>query len=235
MHPAIRVATFNVQHGVAAVGRRVDNDALARSCAALDADLLAVQEVDVDVGRSGRVDQVGLIGSATGLSGRFAPTVEVDGGRYGHALFARGEIAVLDEIPLDPRGAEPRAALLCDVLLVEEARVRVLSTHLSVDRLTARSQLRSLVARVGQGSTPTVFLGDCNLPRRAVRATVQPWRLSVVRSRPTFPSSWPYRWIDHIAVPAGAGVKQVDVRRFAVSDHRALIATVQLADPRWNP
>lgn len=226
MHQGIRAVTFNIQHGVVAGGGRVDNAALARSCAALDADVLAVQEIDVGVDRSGVVDQVALVSEATGLLGTFEATVEIGSGRYGHALFARGAVTVVDHVSLETRGAEPRAALVADVLLVEEQRLRVVSTHLSVDRQTAMAQLETVLDLCDPGGGPCLFLGDCNLPRWAVRRAARARRMRVPSSRPTYPAAWPYRWIDHIVVGGGLTAGRAEVRRYPVSDHRSLAATV---------
>lgn len=222
--PPLRLATFNIQHGLRADGSGVDAGAVGRACAVLDPDLLAVQEVDVGVARSGGIDQVALIEGATGLRSAFAHTIDLGGGSYGHALFARGEITVVDEVELDTRGAEPRVALVSDVLLLAEASLRVVSVHLSVRPAVAEAQLRSLVPHL---RTPvggaSVLLGDCNLGRRAVRAVLEPHGLHLPRSRPTFPASWPRRWIDHVAVSSPLSVVGTEVRHFAVSDHRALV------------
>lgn len=221
------MATFNIQHGRRADGSGVDVEAVGRSCAALDADVLAVQEVDVGVGRSGGVDQVAAIADATGLSPAFVPTIDLDGGRYGHALFARGEITEVKRVALDTAGAEPRVALVADVLLRAEADLRIASVHLSVDERVARRQLQAVAARLDPAlDGPTVVLGDSNLPRRAVRQVLGPHGFVVARSRPTFPASWPHRWIDHVAVGGGPAVGGAQVRRFAVSDHRALVVDV---------
>lgn len=228
MHQGIRVASFNIQHGLAVgpTGPEVDHPALARSCSVLDADVLAVQEVDVGVRRSRGIDQVAVIEGATSLRGVFVPTIDFDGGRYGHALFARGEITVLDEVRLETRGAEARTALVAEVLLVAERRLQVVSAHLSVDRALARAQLEVVARLVDPDAGPCVFLGDCNLPRRTVRAVLARRGLAVARSRPTFPAAWAHRWIDHIAVGGGLQLVSSEVRRLAVSDHRAIAATL---------
>nr|BFF19655.1 hypothetical protein GCM10025730_31760 [Promicromonospora thailandica] len=52
MSRALRVATFNIQHGLGPDGR-VDNHRLADAVAGLDADVVALQEVDRRQSRSG--------------------------------------------------------------------------------------------------------------------------------------------------------------------------------------
>src|SRR5687768_5971995 len=111
------VVTFNIQHGRRPDGV-VDVDALASWCAQLGADVLALQEVDVAMVRSGRVDTVARIAAATGMAGVFGPALAYRGGEYGNALLVRGAIVAVDVHPLAAiEGDEPRS------LLVAEAQV----------------------------------------------------------------------------------------------------------------
>jgi endonuclease/exonuclease/phosphatase family metal-dependent hydrolase len=73
----VRFATFNVMHGRSLVDGRVDGERLSRAVAALDADLLGLQEVDRDQPRSGGLDLAGLAARALGVTDhhRFAAAV----------------------------------------------------------------------------------------------------------------------------------------------------------------
>src|SRR5436853_115437 len=66
----LRVATFNVKHGRNGDGS-VDLRRLRTACAALSADVLAVQEVDRFARRTGFRDEMRLIARATGLQAVF--------------------------------------------------------------------------------------------------------------------------------------------------------------------
>lgn len=104
----LRAVTANLLHGMALSGQ-VRPDDLRRGVAGLEADVLAVQEVDRNQPRTGGADQPALIAEATGLASyRFLPSVLgtpgpgerwtaaetedgglVDGPSYGLALFCR--------------------------------------------------------------------------------------------------------------------------------------------------
>lgn len=76
---SLRLATYNVQSGRTADGR-YDGSALARSVRALDADLVALQEIDHLLERSGGNDQIADLVAAlsvggTSWTGHFLPTV----------------------------------------------------------------------------------------------------------------------------------------------------------------
>jgi len=71
----VRLVTFNVQHGRGDDGR-TDADRLARAVAALDADVVALQEVDRGQARSGGADLVRAVADALGAHDhRFVPAL----------------------------------------------------------------------------------------------------------------------------------------------------------------
>jgi endonuclease/exonuclease/phosphatase family metal-dependent hydrolase len=71
----MRVATFNILHG-RTVGGEVDLDRLRASVLSLDADILALQEVDVEQERSGRADLTAVAAEAMGaVAHRFVAAI----------------------------------------------------------------------------------------------------------------------------------------------------------------
>ena len=101
----MRVATFNLLHGMTVADGVVDADRLRESVRLLDADLLGLQEVDRDQPRSQGLDQTALAAEVMGAAAfRFVPAIdgtpgerwtpapdEVAAGRpaYGIALLSR--------------------------------------------------------------------------------------------------------------------------------------------------
>ncbi|GAA0807301.1 endonuclease/exonuclease/phosphatase family protein [Spirilliplanes yamanashiensis] len=72
----MRLATFNLLHGRSLTDGRVDADRVSAAVAALDADILGLQEVDHGQPRSGHLDLTALAADALGAhSHRFAPAV----------------------------------------------------------------------------------------------------------------------------------------------------------------
>jgi endonuclease/exonuclease/phosphatase family metal-dependent hydrolase len=206
---AIRLITFNVQHGRRIDGE-IDHALLADTCASFDADVLALQEVDVFLPRSHDVDQAALVAERCGMRHVFGPAVP----HYGNALLARGEIGDVEivDLPFTPE-REPRSAILA-----RTCGVTVAATHLGL-RGDARLQLPVLLAALLDRPGPHVLLGDLNLEREDV--DVEP--LALVDAAPTFPSMAPTRRIDHVAT-SGLTVSRVAVlRRPPVSDHRPLL------------
>jgi hypothetical protein len=71
---SLRVATWNIAGARREPTNQVDLDAVVAGVRALEVDLLAVQEVDRQLARSGRSDQPAVIAQALGAAG-FGPSL----------------------------------------------------------------------------------------------------------------------------------------------------------------
>ncbi|MDP9070529.1 MAG: endonuclease/exonuclease/phosphatase family protein [Actinomycetota bacterium] len=233
----MRIVTFNVQHG-RTPGGRVDSAGLARYCAGLGADVLALQEVDVRVARSRWADQAARVAQATGMVQAFGPAHRLGlVGRYGNALLCRGALADVQVLALPRLGrAEQRAALLATALF-GGSRLSVATTHLSIHADEAPGQLEAVVAALVARPSPRLLLGDLNLRPGDVAPLVAAGGLALADpAHPTFPASAPRIRIDHVAVE-GLAVRAVEVLPSApVSDHRALaVDAVEASSPPRSP
>lgn len=231
--PRIRAVSFNILHGRRADGTKVvDHELLGRSVAGLAPDLLALQEVDVGVPRSERVDQAAAVGSATGLGHVFAKASRVGGiGKYGNALLARGRIAEVEVValPRKDRGNEARVALLTSVQLEGAAPLTVAATHLSIHRPEVHAQLDDVVDRLLARPGPHVLMGDLNLVPAEVRPVVEAAGLRLAPTgQPTFPNGRPRVRIDHVAVSDDIAIWGVDVVATPSSDHCALVVGLEV-------
>jgi endonuclease/exonuclease/phosphatase family metal-dependent hydrolase len=238
----LRLATFNIKHGAPARDYRGDPVAVAEACADLQADVLALQEVDDGVPRSGLADLAAAVARATGMEMVFAPTMRLRGGRYGNALLVRGEIEAHEVVKLKgarwlqgrrgggrvfPVWREPRNAILATVR-VGGHRLSVAATHLATQPKISKKQLSQVAARLQRMPEPWVLLGDLNRTTDQVLADPVLAAMELVRGSPTFPAWRPRRTIDHIAARGlalgDASVKAVRSPR--VSDHLALVVDV---------
>lgn len=218
----------------------------------LDADVIALQEVDRGRERSGGVDQARALGEALGMSWRFAPALLFDapaaagwrpldgegrdpaGSAYGIALLTRAEPERAERLALPAAGLfargrrrEPRVALLARVRAGGKP-VTVAATHLTNVRLWNVVQLRFLQYRLLGWQPPRLVLGDLNL---------RPWTLPLasrrgwlrVRCGATFPSQRPDRQLDHVLGGRGqVRLLGAEVVTTAISDHCPVVAEVEL-------
>jgi endonuclease/exonuclease/phosphatase family metal-dependent hydrolase len=230
---ALSVATWSVHGFVGADGRRDLPRALA-VLRSLDADVIALQEVDAG---SGPRDAFEVLGPELGLSAFAGPTLSRSGGRYGNLLLTRYPVRHLAKLDLSQPGLEPRGAI--DACLeVEGAPVRVVATHLGLRRseraLQARALCEALDLREGD-APPRILLGDLNEWRRPLAATgLAPLARRFPRRtrHRTFPARAPLFALDRVAVGGDAELHAgvVGGRRVrAASDHLAVRARVGLA------
>ena len=217
-----RVATFNIHHGLGADGR-LDLDRTSAVIRRIDPQLIALQELDRGLSRSGRVDQPAVIEEATGLSVHFRPTVtRTGGGEYGIAL-ASSEPLDVDFMELTRRGdEEPRGAIFAGW-----HGLLVIATHLSTDRPARRGQVRALASRIEGRNGPVLLLGDLNDRGSGLRPLR---RAGLVFSRGS--GRW-LRWpgwaqpIDHIAGGGGVRIEAPRTVTSAASDHAPLYADAE--------
>jgi endonuclease/exonuclease/phosphatase family metal-dependent hydrolase len=72
----VRLGSFNVLHGRSLVDGQVSTERLVAACASLDADVLALQEIDRNQTRSGGVDQTAAVAERMGAgTWRFEPAL----------------------------------------------------------------------------------------------------------------------------------------------------------------
>lgn len=224
----MRIVSFNTHHGLTSAGSAVATSLLARYCAGLDADVLALQEIDAGARRSGRADQAREVATATGMAVVFGAARKVGWrGRYGNALLVRGRIEEWRVLALPRVGRRERRCAVLASVVVGERRLSVAATHLSVFPDEATPQLAAVLAAVRSLTSPRVVAGDLNLRPEQVEPVLAGDDYALASSgAPTFPAGEPRLRIDHV-LTEGLDVMSVEVlAEGPVSDHRALVVEV---------
>lgn len=223
----MRLVTWNIQHGRRPEGG-FDVGLLRRSCAALGADVLALQEVDVGSLRSHRADLVDEVADACGMAAVFGPARRLaDRGHYGNALLVRGalEDTEVQVLPCQP-GREARVAVLATAVLEGGLRLSVAVCHLGL-KGEGLDQLPPLLDALAARPLPRAMLGDLNLRPGRVGPLVAAAGMRLVGGEDlTFPAHDPDRRIDHVAL-AGLVETAVVVPHLPVSDHRPLVVEAE--------
>ena len=245
----MRLATFNVLHGRAPADGRVDLDRFCSAVATLDADVLALQEVDRAQPRSGSVDLTALAADAGGYAhARFVPALHGEPGSWRPATGADPDgspgygVALLSRLPVLSERTVRLPALRVPVPVVfagrrrvhvvrDEPRVAAVARLATEDgELTVVSTHLSFLAgwnvlqlrRLVQGlagEARLVLAGDLNLPPDRV---VRTSRLRPLAAGATFPAHAPVRQIDHLLGRGPVTGTDARVWHLPLSDHRAL-------------
>jgi len=252
----MRLATFNILHGRSLVDDAVDLDRYAHAVRTLDADVLALQEVDRDQPRSHGADLTSIAAEAMGaVEHRFAATLaglptawsaatgdlQPGTASYGVALLSRWPVSSWTVVPLEamhgpvpvifPGRDEPE-------MVIDEPRVAVVAVVETPEGpLTAVSTHLTFIPDWTPVQLERVVAALAELPRPAVLmgdfnmvghrpALVTGWRS--LADALTFPVVEPDRQIDHI-LAEGAVRATGEARAVAtgISDHRALLVDVE--------
>lgn len=252
----MRVATFNILHGRSPADDRVDVDRFADAVKTLDADVLALQEVDRNQPRSANADLTAVAAEAMGadehrfvaaLSGSPGATwmaatgdEQPDSAAYGIALLSRYPVLSWEVIRL---GSTPTRVPMWfpgsrrPELVRDEPRVAV-AARVDTPRgeLTVVNTHLSFVGWWGRHQLRTVMR---SLESTTPMVLVGDLNMSVRRAQTitglvplvhdaTFPAPAPREQLDHVLARGDVGtVVGTGAPQLALSDHRAL--TVDLA------
>lgn len=218
----MRVATFNVHHcegrdGVCDVGRVAD---VVR---ATGAEVVALQELDMGMERTGFTNQPGEIAAGAGLTVEFHPVLQRGDGRYGNALAARQRLdSKKVSLPSVAR-EEPRAAVVG-----RYGGIMFVGAHLSRSRRARAEQIRALAALAERLEPPVVVMGDLN----ELAAGLQPLLDAGFTAfrHPVWRRLWmwlrPSRAIDHILAGPGLRIERQETIMTVASDHPVLVAEI---------
>ena len=204
----MRVATFNILHG-RTVGDGVDLDRLRASVQRLDADVLALQEVDFEQERSGRADLTAVAADAMGaVAHRFVASVSGTPGAtwmaatgaeqpgtagYGIALLSRFPVISWQVLRL------PRVPFRFPIYLPGSDRLMVVHEE---PRVAAIARLDTSWGPITFANTHLSFVPGSN--RRQLR-----------------------RQIDHILTDdARLEVRRCETPLMPISDHRPLVVDI---------
>ena len=232
----LRIVLANVHYGFDVEGRQRALE-VADLLAGLDADLIALNEVDRGWMITGSPDLLATYAAATGLTSVFAPaTDEV----WGNALLSRLPVLEVRRTAL-PRGRDPlrRSVLTVTVELPDGSPLGIVVTHLSdVDRqgdtrLPQAQSVAAIVARLRERGIPAVVAGDLNArPGDPELQVLEDLGLSLalppgVR---TYPDRAPRVQIDHVLTPAPFSVLRATTLATGLSDHRFVVVDLVLTD-----
>ena len=215
----LTVATFNIHHGEGRDGV-VDLERTAEVIRSLDADLVALQEVDKDLSRSGNVDQAAEIAARTGMEVSFFPALLVEQGEYGLALATKGPARATSETL--PRLAREERRIAIEA---RYAGVSFVATHLSKGGRARDLQTEALMTIARRLDPPVIVLGDLNQSH----SSLEMFNSAGFSTRPPLVSwrSFPaVRRVDHIVAGPGVRIHRFDVRATVASDHPVVRARV---------
>jgi endonuclease/exonuclease/phosphatase family metal-dependent hydrolase len=235
---ALRVMSYNIHHcNPPSEPGKIDVEAVVQTIREADPDLVALQEVDVNTGRSGNIDQAKTIAEALEMEYYFGKAIDFDGGAYGVAILSKYPIR--DEMTYalptqDGSGGEPRVLAAVRVKLPKRRNIIFASTHLSAQAADDNRllQIRRMAEIALLEDLPMVIAGDFNAEPGSEVINIMDSFLqrSCEDCEPTIPVNNPERAIDFIAFRPGLEFEVVShqvIQETYASDHLPVLSVLQ--------
>ena len=239
----LRILCYNIHYGQGNDGV-YELERLAAVINKARPDLVALQEVDVGVERSGRLHEARRLGELTGLAVRYGPTQHYQGGLFGNAVLTR--LPILDvhiqPLPYTESTPElttyPRGAIAVTVRTKAGIELKFISTHFQhnvpEDRIAEATAINKQFAEPNMTS---ILAGDMNAVPGSEPVTIleQEWTNAIdAQAAPSAPSSKPRSRIDYI-FHRGPGLHMVSSEVVAepmASDHCPILVVFEEVDRR---
>lgn len=253
----LRIVTYNIAHGrglrpiqglQSRRSMRAHLQRLAALLGSLDADVVALQEIDERSRWAGNLDQVTYLqehaGFAHALFGRTTLREGIFNLSYGNAFLSRHPLLEGEAITFGRKTVGEKGFLFAE-LKIGPLTVPLLNLHLNyrsrASRLDQVGQVFRYLekqhnTRAPLWSVPPLVCGDFNTARHASDATASLMQelkcFGAYSLLPaggnTFPSPLPTRALDFVMVPAEIQVERSEVVRSWLSDHRPVLVELTL-------
>lgn len=225
--------TYNIHHGAPENSNEVNLNNIAAVIRKSGAELVALQEVDVNVPRSGNVNQAKELAQLLDMHFYFSKSINYSGGEYGVAILSKYPLTNTRNVLLPmPTAGEQRSVAMATVNLPGNISIEFASTHLdlNVPNRTAQAQQLNEISKFL--NKPFFVGGDYNaIPTSSEMMKLkEEYTLSCMNSCPlSFPVRNPNKAIDFVAFNKMAASKFTLVSANAMvgeyaSDHLPVVA-----------
>jgi endonuclease/exonuclease/phosphatase family metal-dependent hydrolase len=244
----LRVATFNIHHGVGLDGV-LDLARIAATVERTGAEVVGLQEVDRHWSqRSNFVDQATWLADVLGMDLAFGANLDLDPPapgaprrQFGTAILSAYRIrATTNTLLPRPLGGEQRGLLEAQIK-VRGIPVRVFNTHLQhdsqVERLAQVARIRELLATAKES---VVLLGDLNATPSTPEIAgltdllVDAWVTAGVGDGFTFDAATPHARIDYVMSSGNVVARTAAVVTTDAADHLPVVVDLALPGKRLN-
>ena len=233
----LRMVTYNV-HKCRGMDRRIRPDRIFEVLSAIDADVIALQEVLSEPGMPPEIDQAGYLARRLGFELAVGENRRLGGAAYGNVLLSRFPLRGSCNFDLSVSGRERRGCARTEVLYAPGRSVQVFNVHLGTGFFERRRQSQALLTQLGNSNDaqgPRVILGDFNEWTRGLTSRMLAKHLRAVDIRAhlnwrrTYPGLFPVLHLDHIYYDPALELESLKIYRkspaLLASDHLPMVAT----------
>ena len=232
----LRILSYNIHHAEGVDGK-LDVPRIAQVILSVDPDLVALQEVDKNTIRTGKVNQDIELSRLTKMNSVFGSNITFQGGQYGNAILSKFPIIKNKNFLLpNVDSGEQRGLLQSQIQISNKENVLFFSTHLDhrrsdTERLASAKAINQIISL--DNKSPAILAGDFNdVPDSpTLKELGKVWLRTNKKILRTIPASKPSRQIDYIFVQPKERWKIIESQILdedIASDHRAIFSIIEL-------
>lgn len=190
----LKILTYNIRNAKG-MDNVTDYDRVVNVIKRINADCVALQELDSATERSHGVVVLNELAKQTGMYASYNKSIPYQGGGYGIGILTKEKPLRTEALPLP--GSEERRS----ILVVEMENYVICCVHWSLtraDRLASVDQINSLVKKYAR--KPVFLAGDFNTvpSSEEMQQLKGNWDILTDITQTTFPSNNPLQCIDYI-------------------------------------
>lgn len=232
----LRILSYNIHHAEGVDGK-LDVPRIAQVILSVKPDLVALQEVDKNTTRTGKVNQDIELAHLTKMNSVFGSNITFQGGQYGNAILSKFPIIKNKNFLLpNVDSGEQRGLLRSQIQISNKENILFFSTHLDhrrsdTERLASAEAINQIISL--DNKSPAILAGDFNdVPESpTLKELGKLWLRTNKKILKTIPASKPSRQIDYIFVQPKERWKIIESQVLdedIASDHRAIFSIIEL-------
>lgn len=200
----VRILTYNIHHAnPPSKPNFIDLPAIAKVINDAKADIVGIQEVDINVSRSEMVNQAEKLAELTGMEYYFSKGINLEKGYYGTLILSKHKIVGKRRYDLPmPVQSENRSLAIVDVELPGGKTISLANTHLDLKPENRIAQAEFINELGELYSKPLIFVGDLNAKpdSEPIKILEKYFVRNTKTNKPTSPNVNPRNEIDYIMV-----------------------------------
>jgi endonuclease/exonuclease/phosphatase family metal-dependent hydrolase len=233
----LNVMTFNTQHCLNFITKRIDYAVMAEAILAEKPDIVSLNEMRGAGTADGYDAQVDILAKRTGMHGCFAEAIRFEEKNpYGNGLLSRYPIKSAEVFPIPApevkayNGYYEDRCLLRAVLDVDGEALTVMVIHVGLNPDEAERAIDTVLKHLP--SERCVLMGDFNLTPDSpfierIKERMKDAAAYIRGECATYPSDAPRDKIDYIFVTKDIEIESAEIPKIVASDHRPHTAVLK--------
>ncbi|WP_447640307.1 MULTISPECIES: endonuclease/exonuclease/phosphatase family protein [Chitinophagaceae] len=234
----LKVMTYNTHHcNPPEKPNIIDVAAIAAVIRKENPDIVALQEIDANTNRCGKINEAAELSIQTGLHAfYFGKAMDYDGGQYGIMILSKYPLSdtKTDTLPRANGKGEPRVMVTATISLPNGKTIRFGSTHLEAYNKESRiMQITEINHIAKETSLPFIIAGDFNAMENSdvIQLLDQSFTRTCYNCPVTFDEDNETGAIDYIAYKKGSPfntVSHIVIPNKKASDHMPVTAILNM-------